>query len=652
MDFARKAHELPHWGSFERNFALRKLYLADKNSMVTSAIQQLIRRIKQTPWVLVGGPTLTTYFQTLFQMAEFEDGFDVLLTKLLTDYFTLDIGAFLEIVGPGDSSEPLTQRATGLVALDGLRCWPTGNREWPVFYRSHRTGELHRLHRTRVIRLVDMPSPDPFFKNLGFCALSRAATVAQAQIMLMNQEIEALADSPANGIITFAGIAREKLLTSMQSFIDAKDADIAPILRNLLQLTSTDPANPVKVELIPFSQLPVGYNHDDIIRNHVNLIALAIGVDPQDLWPLATKSMGSGLQSEVLHAKGQGKAYGDTVSLLTRVINIGVLPKSLEMRFKPRDGEREQQDADVAQTWMGVAQLGVTSGIMSAAQGALLISNNVDAFADVLLDQAGNLRLQDNDARDPAQPEDTANPATPSDKVVPVPTVAPGANPNKTPVANDQAQGGDKTPNGPSAHKALQATRLDFEGDLEDLLKSAVTGETARRRFGVVFRALLLKYGRKAFQDGLTEGGVNLMDMDAQDDKTVVQLSVSQSAYVTNLGDAIFQAQNVTEAMASQKPEVWFNKSIYPFYVAGLQSADQNGYYGWAYGNTIEHCANCSEFADGGHIHRLKDWIGSGWQPKTHRLECHGYNCDCKFFKTDGPAIGTLTKTKVHTHGS
>lgn len=597
--------QLPEWGQPLRQLRLRQLYYNDMNSLVTSAIQQLVRRIKQTPWTLVGGPTLTRQYQSLMQESEFGDGFDTLMSKLLVDYYTLDCGAFLEIVGPGQPHTPLRGKPVGLVALDALRCYVTGNRTWPVFYRSHRTNKLHKLHWTRVQRLVDMPTPDPFYRGLGLCALSRASTVAQAQILLMRHEIENLADQPANGIITFAGVAREKLLSALGNYNDSRENNTQPILRNLLQLTSTDPANPVKVEVTPFSNLPEGYTQDEVIRNHVNLLALALGVDPQDLWPLASKSMGSGLQSEVLHAKGQGKAYGDTLSLLTRVFNISVLPKSLELRFKPRDGEREQQDADTATSWMGVATTGVNAGLFTPMQGALLLASNVDAFSDVLLDEAGNLRVADDDVREPGQ-ESQKKPTPNADAAANVlgetktPPKQEGDEPDKARVDDD------------TTSKSIENIQVGFERRVKPLL----TMETTKLRFTALMAHYVAHYGEQAFKAGLMAGGVQSHDMSVTDEKSVLQLTKAQSVYASHLADALFSSKSVSTALGNQRPGDLFQRLIEPFYRMGQQSADQNGYYRW-----LDKSLSV-------HVHRLQDWLDAGYAGK--------------FEKVEGPSVGFL----------
>ncbi len=626
---------LPPWGTLGRQFRLRRLYYQSGNSLVQSAIQALIRQVKQTPNELVGAhPTLVRRYQDLFQQADFGGGIDQLLSKLLVDYYTLDVGAVMEIVGPGAKDTPLLVPPVGLVALDALRCYFTGNLEFPIFYRSHRTNKLTKMHWTRVVRLVDMPSSDPFYRGMGFCALSRAAAVAQAEIAMYRLELQNLSDEPANGLLILSGMAEAKFLKKLSDFDDNRNSDQPSLLRNLIQITTTEPGGAVDGKIIPFSQLPVGYTQEESVRTHVNLLALAIGVDPQDIWPLSGQSMGSGSQSKILHAKSSGKALGDTLSLLGRTWNIAVLPSSLELRYKPRDTEREQSDANIASTWVTLSNTLFVSGQIDGQQANQLLANNVDAFADVLLDQSGALRLPSDDKKDPN--EDNTVPAQkPGAPTAKPPIVAPDAKPNTLPSSRRDNRTQVKSGEG------LSLVELDFTGELDDLLLAAVDGQVPQGAFGVKLRAMVQGYGRKAFEEGLLEAGVADRQLDNQDEATVAKLTLEQSTYVSNVAKAIYESRLVTDAMAAQKPTLWFNKSIYPFYLEGLKSGDQNGMYVWELGVAEKHCPDCSRLA-AGHQHRLKEWLDSGYVPRSDQLSCGGFRCTCRLTRTSGPSQGVL----------
>ena len=189
--------------------------------------------------------------------------------------------------------------------------------------------------------------------------------------------------------------------------------------------------------------------------------------------------------------------------------------------------------------------------------------------------------------------------------------------------------------------KAIQATRIEFEDAFRSVLSEARSGKLSRRRWAGLARSLVRRWGARAYRDGLADGGLDPDDpLTADDTATINRLSAEQSEYVTALGDKLFSDQGVTDGQAEHKPEMWFNKSLMPFYNAGRLSADQNGMYGWAMGDTEEHCASCLT-ADG-QKHRLKEWFESGVVPQSDQLECHGFECKCQLYRTKGRASGSL----------
>ena len=88
----------------------------------------------------------------------------------------------------------------------------------------------------------------------------------------------------------------------------------------------------------------------------------------------------------------------------------------------------------------------------------------------------------------------------------------------------------------------------------------------------------------------------------------------------------------------STRAEMWVNKTLTGFYNAGRISADKNGYYMWKLGKTEQHCPDCARL--NGQVHRFKEWYVRGWIPQSDKLACHGYRCDCRLDKAQGPGNG------------
>ena len=345
-------------------------------------------------------------------------------------------------------------------------------------------------------------------------------------------------------------------------------------------------------------------------------------MDKQELWELGSGNLGSGAQSEVLHAKSQGKMFGAFLVELERRLN-DVLPESCEFAFKVQDPYEATEKANAAQVWAGVvAALGDK---LTANEARLLLANQIEAVRDALTDADGELvRLNDADPKaDPQAPEIVAADDTP---------VAPQAAP-----PDQTTQGSAKA----AGHKAIQATALNFAGDFEDLLAGARADDFGRRRFGIVLRDLIRKYGREAYLDGMADGGVDTgRTLEADDLDSYRALLTKQSAFVTKLGAAIYREDAVSDGQAANKPEMWFNKSILPFYEQGRASADANGTYEFAGDDGAESCVDCQRLK--GQRHRMKDWTRKGLRPRvdTSAFECGGWMCKHVLVKTTERARG------------
>jgi len=186
------------------------------------------------------------------------------------------------------------------------------------------------------------------------------------------------------------------------------------------------------------------------------------------------------------------------------------------------------------------------------------------------------------------------------------------------------------------AIKSYDDTRAEFISNLIDLIRGGLNEDVSRRRFGTVMRAQLRRLGQMAYQDGLHAGGVN-DPLDEDDLFKVQSWMLGQSEYVSQFANEVFK-EGLSETEIENRAIVWANKALEPIYQEGLLTADKNGMYQWKLGATEQHCNDCQRL--NGQVHRLKQWYSKGWTPKSDRLECSGFNCDCSFERTTEPARG------------
>ena len=663
-EYSRTSYLAPR-GTRKREHDLRALSRHDDNSTVMSALVGITKIWSSTQWEITGPETLDKgafkyyqqrakaikapnaansarpdllYFQSVFRNAEFDRGWTVLIEKLGIDFLRQDAGAFVEIIAPGDPTKPPTGPITGLAVLDSVRCWPTGDPDFPVVYWN-RQNEYHLLHHTRIMQFQDMPETDELRPGYGVCALSRAVAISQREI-LMNRYISTqLDDLPPPGIVNASGMnesSRDKSVSLYRR--DQNGADAKPEWGRLMWVFGPDPSVPIKLEIVQFSKPPEKFDWKVYTDLDIDLLALAIGVDRHDLMQLSGAGLGSKGQSETMAQKARGKTIGLLRTEMERKFN-NLLPEEYEFKWKYKDTQEELERAQIATAWMSA--VASVPGVMSPDEQRALLASQIEPFKDAISDENGKiLSVGDGDVQTAQQiADDTA-----AANALTLATTPPPVDPNKPkPVGGGDSKPVPKRPGmgaklgrdeHDSAEKAIQATRLDFEDAFAESVKAVQDGTMNRRRFGVVARALVAKYGRMAFNDGLEDGGVSADDISEDDTKTVNELTVAQSSYVTSFANALFGGVDYTpEARA----EMWWNKSINPFYQAGVMSADKNGLYEWTVGDT-EHCDDCRTMD--GQIHRYRDYVKRQILPNSSNLACWGGSCECTLAKRSGKARG------------
>jgi len=393
---------LPEWGLHSRDRVLRELYRNHYNWIGQAAVAALTRKIKQVPYSIQAGRNNASYYQEIFNKAQFNRGWGDFLSRFLLDFLTCDYGGYFELIGRGKADSPIKGRVMGISALDSLRCIPTGNNEYPVIYYSKITGQLHRLHESRVVRLVDMPDGDESRHLAGLCAMSRAAAMVEQQIPLQKYVAESMDEKPPIGIFyNNAGMTEEQWENAVRSWKMQRDRGQAGIIA-----LQGDSQNQNSGQFLRFADAPEGFDYNVYIEIAVNAFAAAFGIDRQDIWPLTGKMAGTATQSEVLFEKARGMAFGDILSTIERALNNFVLPKDVEFSFEYKDEEKDKQVAEKDTIILGNA-LELSNLGIPKEQVVRYLANNSEQFNDILTDDKGEIiELPDDDMKpDPIPPQ-------------------------------------------------------------------------------------------------------------------------------------------------------------------------------------------------------------------------------------------------------
>ncbi len=624
------ADTLPAWGTTECDIALRVLHYTQHNALWGGAVKIWIEKVLGTPYEISGGRNLTFKWQDIFFETDFGEGYDFMMFKFLTDYLTLNRGGFLEKVSYGAPDTPIKEgaRILGINHLDALRIIHTGNREYPYLYQSEWGGELHKLHYTRVIRISDSPSPNTLMYGMGKSALYDALTVSNAQIMLGRHQNELLNDMPPPGIVIFNNVKADEVETAMRQFEYERVRDGQNIYRAPLSLSSKDPSQPASVTFVPLSTVPEGFNYKEYMDVHVNLLALTMQLDPQDIWPLQSAALGSGMQSKILAQKTSNKGAGYLLTRLEREWNQ-VLPRSLEWKYKAPNAEADKEIANTAQVWATMAD-GAT--FMTPDEKRQLVANQVPAFSDVLRDEAGEIRLFDADPKAPEQ-------VMVAGDAIEMDTSATDAMDVTTNSQNEEVVQDAPIEDAPVT-KDIDATGAAFTSDIQAAIQDGIDRVTTKAGTASRIRGAIVRYGKLAFMDGLEDGGVDKGELDEDDLRVIADDNVADSVYVSNLVNEIFSAAGIKET-AEARAALWIS-TLNRFYYDGIASADKNGMYEFVGDDGVENCRTCKKLK--GQKHRMKDWVKKQLIPgKDHdSFECGSWEPHCQHYleKTTGKARG------------
>ncbi len=401
---------LPAWGTRQREEKLRQYYRSFYGTLIQGAFAGLLKRIVSTPWEVEGPKAGVERYQDFLRHAQFGQGWRQFLMPMLLDYLRHDIGGFAEVIGPGNPMRAMTGPATGLAYLDALHCWPTGDPEYPVIYVS-RKGQKHILHKTRVLRFVDMPDSDEDQPGgIGLCALSRSMMILERQILMGRYIEQRLDDKPPPGIMLARNMTEQQRNQAAAAYHNDQQRDARPIWGRTLWFYGLQVEHPIELTPVEFSKPPEGFDYRVYtVDIDVPMLALAIGIDPQDIWPLTgSTTAGTATQSSILHAKGRGKTFSDILSMLERDLN-DVLPKRYEFQFKFSDGDQDKERADFAATW--TSTVNQMDKYLTPDEARRLLANQIEPVKDVITDEDGTvLRLGDADPKDPATADDMGTP--------------------------------------------------------------------------------------------------------------------------------------------------------------------------------------------------------------------------------------------------
>lgn len=350
FNIASQADEFIPWGYDlkSRDAQLRTFWVTEP--ILASAIYMMSARMAAMQVEIVGSnpkaprPRNTIMIaERMLAAADRGRGWQHFMSKLMTDVYTQDNGGFIEIIRRENRPD---SPVLGVAHLDAYRCDRTGDPETPVIYRD-RKGVERKLSWWHVCTIEDMPSPVETMYGAQYCAVTRALRAAQIIRDIALYKKEKISGQFARAVHFVAGVTRtnieDGLALAQESMLNQNLSRFnpAPIIPTI------DPEARLAHVQVDLAALPDGFNEEITLQWYVTQLAISFGVDYQEFAPLASGSLGSGQQSEVLHDKSRGKGPAMMISILEHVFNdTGILPSNVKLQVKVEDARADEGRAN------------------------------------------------------------------------------------------------------------------------------------------------------------------------------------------------------------------------------------------------------------------------------------------------------------------
>ena len=380
--------EIPRWSWWPN---LRDVYLRafwKVEPILAGGIYAMMSKVGTIGFEFKGKrPYTKAYYQRLAGDCDGGYGLSNLFYKTALSLLTQDNGAFWYLHGAGRPERALRGRVQDIRFLDSAQCWRSFDPEYPVYYMNPFDGTYHRLHKTRVVALSSMTQTDEMGRNVGFSAVSRVLQAAQIMRDMRQYTHELVSGQPSRGLLVMEGVNGNQIRQAIEA--NTEDAESASFFRYRGIDVIAHMNRKISAELINLASVPSGWNELDSTQLYVNVVALALGTDPRDLWPGTVSGATKG-DAEVSDKKAKTKGIGDLLRLMSWAMNWHVIGRDagVEFSYDYVDIEELLQQSQIDKTRAETYSLSVTAGAMSPEEMRAMQINDGTLDPTVLSDLA------------------------------------------------------------------------------------------------------------------------------------------------------------------------------------------------------------------------------------------------------------------------
>jgi hypothetical protein len=622
INIGQVADEVLPWNPLYPNLRDRQLtFFSQSEPMVASAVYSMMTRAQSLNYTLSGPPRAKKFAQTLLDAPMgVQSSLAREVGKLVHDFYTADNGAFIELWRPGNPAKDAGSRPVlGFSHLDSRLCWRSFDPEFPVWYTNPITGEIHKLHRSRVLMASDNPQGIELARNIGFCATSRVLRMSRLMRNILIYRDEKVSGRFTRAIGAIKGLSAKQIKDALRANrIDSDDRGYV-IYQDIPFLISPNTESGADIDIIlkDLASIPDGFNFSDDTTLYAYILAFCFGVDAREFWP-ATTSGATKADASVQNMKARGRGLGVLIETLEWLLRQ-CLPETVTFEYDFTDDEQDKQTAEIHQTEVNTLKVLYDMGAVSGQEARMLAVSKGVIDEELLSTLEQPVTSDDN----PDAPQDTGTDTTPDISTLPPDEMKMGIRDTSVREASP-----------PSFQAVKKKSFDDYRRSLRALTRGYWLGEFGRFDFVDGMVSAIQRHFEQAWQEVEKQYGITRDERtEASQDRLTLAIN-TEIGFIPGFADAI--AENSKDNGGALQPlldraELWANGYDRTFILAQtIVGSDIK--LKWVFGATIEHCDDCSQYV--GKVFYRSQWEAAGVRPRGDMLQCSGLNCLCEFEPT------------------
>jgi len=177
----------------------------------------------------------------------------------------------------------------------------------------------------------------------------------------------------------------------------------------------------------------------------------------------------------------------------------------------------------------------------------------------------------------------------------------------------------------------LAQYELDFQFLVEEALNEEISRDNFEARLSDLIVAILIAMW-------LRGANLTLSELTA-DERDILQQAIDPHLDAVNgIGNDLYSGKYQENTPAAlTRIFVWSNMAA-GVYFLGLVNRRDDPKLEWVRDPQKDSCADCVRL--NGQVHTAREWIASGFSPRSVGLECRGFNCGCSFKETTSSLKG------------